>query len=116
MHLDGWIAETLVYKAALSETDLDSVISYLNNKYFLSTSPPGDHNGDGKVNAADYALWRKDPTLHGNDQGYLDWRANFGDVAPAAGASIGGGNAVPEPTAAMLLITAVLASACCRRR
>ena len=35
----------------------------------------GDYNGDGKVDAADYVVWRKtdDATA-----GYSDWRTNFG--------------------------------------
>jgi hypothetical protein len=65
----------------------------------------GDYNGDGKVNAADYVLWRKDPASHGNDPGgYNAWRANFGSP-PGSGAGAGSQfGAVPEPSAIVLLL------------
>ena len=53
---------------------------------------PGDYNEDGKVDAADYVAWRKNPTVHGgNPGGYNTWRQNFGE--PGAGSD----GAVPEP-------------------
>jgi hypothetical protein len=64
---------------------------------------PGDFNGDGSVDAADYALWRSDPSSHGGAQGYTDWVNNFGQ-------SLGSGPlpsaTVPEPTSALLLLLA----------
>jgi autotransporter-associated beta strand protein len=46
------------------------------------TSAPGDYNGDGIVNSADYVLWRKDPLTYGGDPaGYNVWRANFGSIS-----------------------------------
>lgn len=80
---------------------------------FLAASVPvlpGDYNGNGKVEGADYVLWRK--TLgqtgtklaaDGNDNGVVYdgdfqlWRANFG-IASASAA------AVPEPSALTLVI------------
>ncbi len=62
---------------------------------------PGDFNGDGKVDAADYVIWRK---YDGNDAaGYDTWRANFGTPA-GNGVAIA---TVPEPPAALLMIVAV---------
>ena len=62
---------------------------------------PGDFNGDGKVDAADYVVWRK---YDGNDAtGYATWRANFGTPA-GSGAAVA---TVPEPPAALLMIVAV---------
>jgi hypothetical protein len=66
---------------------------------------PGDHNGDGKVDAADYVHWRKNDS--GNDQGYADWRANFGNPPGGGGASVGGQSTVPEPATALLALTAL---------
>jgi hypothetical protein len=44
----------------------------------------GDYNTDGKVDPADYALWRKNPTAFGGDPaGYNTWRTNFGTTAAA---------------------------------
>ncbi len=77
----------------------------------------GDYNGDGKVDAADYVVWRK--TNINGQQGYDDWRANFGRSAPGSG----GGTAVPEPAtpvllglAASLLLTARAARPCTHDR
>ena len=45
----------------------------------LVTTHPGDYDGDGDVDAADYVLWRKDPAANGGTpDGYDTWRANFG--------------------------------------
>lgn len=75
----------------------------------------GDYNNDGKVDAADYVLWRKSPTSFGGDPaGYNTWRANFGNP-PGSGSGITGG-AVPEPGTIALLGTALIALAYPRRR
>jgi hypothetical protein len=83
----------------------------------LITPAPGDFNGDGKVNAADYVLWRKNPSAYGGDPaGYNTWRANFGDP-PGSGSSLGGSGAVPEPGfLGLLSCAAVGAIGVCRRR
>jgi hypothetical protein len=64
---------------------------------------PGDFNSDGKVDAADYVLWRKTPAAYGGDPaGYNTWRQNFGNP-PGAGSGGGlNGGAVPEPTSILL--------------
>jgi hypothetical protein len=61
----------------------------------------GDHNGDGTVDAADYAAWAKNPSLYDGPQGYIDWAANFGMPAGSGAA------AVPEPNVGLLLIFGV---------
>jgi hypothetical protein len=63
----------------------------------------GDHNGDGTVDAADYALWRSDPGSYGAAQGYTDWVNNFGAMAGASNSS-SLTTAVPEPTSLGLLL------------
>jgi hypothetical protein len=77
----------------------------------------GDYNGDGKVDAADYVVWRKnDGTL----AGFNTWRGNFGAMM-GSGGSVGagaGGQAVPEPSSLVLTIAVGLAMICafvCRR-
>src|SRR4051812_3472186 len=48
---------------------------------FVQTALAGDYNGDGKVNAADYVLWRKNPANFGGDPaGYITWRNNLGSL------------------------------------
>jgi len=60
----------------------------------------GDYNGDGKVDAADYVMWRKNPGAFGGDPaGYTAWRNNFG--LPGTGFGAG---AVPEPTSVALVL------------
>jgi len=59
----------------------------------------GDYNNDGTVDAADYVVWRRDD---GTQQGYDDWRANFGMSLPGAGG--GSGGAVPEPASFALVM------------
>lgn len=79
-----------------------------------SLSLPGDYNADGKVDGADYVLWRKSPSTYGGDPaGYNTWRAHYGQTA-GAGTSLGGG-AVPEPATATLLLIALAAYGCRRR-
>jgi hypothetical protein len=74
----------------------------------------GDYNGDGKVDAADYVVWRKDPGSFGGAQGYVDWAANFG--AMAGGGSSQGTGAVPEPGTLVLTAGLLVAAFAGRRR
>jgi GH35 family endo-1,4-beta-xylanase len=60
---------------------------------------PGDFNGDGKVDAADYLVWRK---TDGSSAGYNLWRTNFGKTL-GSGAGTSANVAVPEPTTLVLL-------------
>jgi hypothetical protein len=67
----------------------------------------GDYNGDGKVDAADYVVWRK---TDGSVDGYNTWRANFGAMS-GSGSNLANA-AVPEPSAwALALWACVMASA-----
>lgn len=91
----------------------------------VETFGPGDFNADGKVNAADYVVWRDgfvpfDPlmpnlrSIYTMDD-YDIWRAHFGTGA-GAGTTVG---AVPEPTGLLLVLVAIGASVSlsgCRRR
>jgi hypothetical protein len=81
---------------------------------------PGDYNGDGTVNAADYVVWRKGGPLANevdtpgtvNQADYTEWRVRFGNTGIAVGGGLAGGgrveSAVPEPaTFAILWIAAI---------
>jgi len=84
----------------------------------------GDYNNDGRVDAADYVVWRQhlgqSYQLLNEDtnstpgsvtiEDYAIWRANFGAAAPGSGSGFAG-QAVPEPSALALLLTAL--AACC---
>ena len=61
---------------------------------------PGDYNGNGVVDAADYVVWRK---RGGTQEEYNTWRTNFGRTSGAA--SLAAATA-PEPTSCVLLILA----------
>ncbi len=80
----------------------------------------GDYNTDGRVDAADYTVWRDNlgstgPGLAADGDGDLDvdgddyaiWRSNFGNSANASLTSTAA--SVPEPTAVVLLLGIVLA-------
>jgi beta-glucanase (GH16 family) len=83
-------------------------------------SLPGDFNNDGKVDAADYVVWRKNETANNplpNDNGLTTqaarfslWKSSFGNMA-GSGASSG---AVPEPSAFVLAMFASAVAAGCR--
>lgn len=85
---------------------------------------PGDFNNDGKVDAADYNVWRKNTANVAlqNDNGvgtqaarYSLWRSNFGN-GPGAGS--GGGlsaGAVPEPAAIGLVLMGLASLGLVRR-
>jgi hypothetical protein len=72
---------------------------------------PGDYNGNGTVDAADYVLWRNGGPLQNevdavgtiNAADYTAWRARFGNTAGSStGATV---NAiVPEPATLVLLM------------
>ena len=65
---------------------------------------PGDYNNNGKVDAADYVLWRNGGPLANESEtpgsvtaeDYTAWRASFGNPAPGAGLGTGTA-AIPEP-------------------
>jgi hypothetical protein len=66
----------------------------------------GDYNGDGKVTAADYVVWKNGGSPTPNSPGdYTTWKANFGKTA-GSGSSLGTAAAVPEPASVMLLLLA----------
>jgi hypothetical protein len=64
---------------------------------------PGDFNGDGQVDTADYVVWRKSD---GSPEGYNRWRTNFGRTAGSG--SVASSAAVPEPAAVTLFVVSML--------
>jgi hypothetical protein len=74
----------------------------------------GDYNNNGKVDGADYVVWRK--TI-GTPAAYTLWRSNFGNTGSGAGGGMGSSvsAAVPEP-ASWALVSAVACFAFTRRQ
>jgi len=130
--IDG--ANTVLY-ATTAESSANKLISFIDTgasstASILATAPTntvyrgvglvpsvglaGDYNNDGKVDAADYVIWRKNPGANGGDPaGYTAWRANFGTGGPGAGLGAG---AVPEPTSVALLVLGLVALGCRQKR
>jgi hypothetical protein len=79
-----------------------------------ATVLPGDFNGNGVVDAADYVVWRKRLGTTYTQIDFNTWRANFGQTAGSA-AGIGTNALVPEPATTLLLLVAVLVI-CSRQR
>jgi hypothetical protein len=73
----------------------------------------GDYNNDGKVDAADYVVWRNGGPLQNEtvtpgtiSQGdYTAWRLNFGGTTTTPGSGLAAsGAAVPEPGSGLLAV------------
>jgi hypothetical protein len=115
------------------ETDLELEFSVagigpiIGGVLFAGVAPdvPGDYNGNGIVDAADYTVWRdrlgQNVTLLNEVDGvtpgmvtqhdYIEWKARFGNTAGAgsgSGSSALSTGAVPEPSAGVLVWLALL--------
>jgi autotransporter-associated beta strand protein len=84
---------------------------------------PGDYNGNGVVDAADYTVWRDrlgqtfqltnenpDDTNPGfvDQDDYAFWKSQFGSSVGSGAGATGLASAIPEPSAARLFILGVL--------
>jgi hypothetical protein len=79
---------------------------------------PGDYNNDGKVDAADYVVWRKTGSTSDD---YNTWRTSFGRSLVAGSGSVllsaeSLSAAVPEPTTVLLLGFTIAGGVLCGRR
>jgi hypothetical protein len=103
--------QDLRFEFLMEGEDLPSIGTVLYGAFTPPTNPsagiPGDFNQDGKVDAADYVVWRK---TDGMQAEYNLWRANFGRTS-GSGSSLGSSAAVPEPGTLGLLLLATIASA-----
>lgn len=111
------------YTLMLSDENIAGALSKsltltLTGSVMAAAGLPGDYNGDGIVDAADYTVWRatfgQTVTAHsgadGDGDGMVDdgdyqvWSNNFGATSPGSGAGARAGSAaVPEPSALVLL-------------
>jgi autotransporter-associated beta strand protein len=109
-------------------TGTNSAITISNITSIDTGGQLGDFNNDGRVNAADYTVWRNNlgateaNLLNGNGDGgtvgpsdYALWKLHFGEP-PGAGAGGLSASNVPEPCALGLAIVAIVGFTVCRRR
>lgn len=96
---------TLEFLPQLTETTLSVLV------IDTTETLPGDFNGDGTVNAADYTVWR-DGDLPGGARSLelALWRNNFGRTL-----SLPAANAAPEPLSAFVALLGVSAGLGFRR-
>ncbi|BBO33710.1 dockerin type I repeat-containing protein [Lacipirellula parvula] len=122
----GNIAELIIFSKKLTAQEYADVGAYLSQKYFTpGASVPGDYNGDGSVNGDDLAVWKTQygqalpaaPNADGTGDGVIDGADFlFWQRAMGGGAGVAAASAVPEPTSALLLVSAVSMLAWERRR
>ena len=86
-----------------------------------SLGVPGDYNGNGVVDGADYVVWRNGGPLQNevdnpgtvNQADYTAWRARFGNSG--AGSGLGDSAAVPEPATLLLSLVMICFTLSVRR-
>lgn len=91
---------------------------YVGTVRYIDAGLPGDFNGNGTVDAADYTVWRDnlggdESVLMGNGNGmngvdpadYDLWKSNFGTTSNAVVSA----SAVPEPSSLLLLVLGFVA-------
>jgi hypothetical protein len=126
----------------LTQEQIEDLVAFMNtltDNTFLTTSLfsnpfvalPGDYNGDGAVDSGDYQVWRASAgdtsTLVADGDGngtvdsadYVLWRKNLGRTWQDLATGSGSGTsltAVPEPTAAALIMIASLCALARSRR
>jgi len=85
----------------------------------LMAGVPGDYNGNGKVDAADYVVWRNGGPLQNevdtpgivNAADYTAWRARFGNTSGAGSVTFAiVPVSIPEPATVLLAVLGLLAS------
>lgn len=118
------------FKSFFSEVT-DSYAWTTLNQIIVDTVPDtdvgllGDYNGDLKVDAADYTIWRdtlnstSDLRADGDNSGTVDqndydlWKANFGESS--GGGALSSNSVVPEPSTLLMFVVAAIVSTLFRR-
>jgi hypothetical protein len=118
-----------IFNTATNELDRDLALSFTTSTgrtvigqviYISGSSVPGDYNGDGVVDAADYTVWRNNlganMTLPNENpaattpgvvdaEDYAFWKSQFG--SSAASGTLGSAT-VPEPSTVVLILSGSL--------
>jgi hypothetical protein len=113
---NGFLEGTNAFRIALSTNTDGAQIYQIDNFRFISLASeglPGDFNQDGKVDAADYVVWRKNG---GTPEEYDLWREHFGEIATPGSGGGDGQSAVPEPAAGLVLMAILIPGVLVTRR
>lgn len=94
----------LFNQGQLSALQMTTGATAINTAAADATNLAGDFNSDGKVDAADYTVWRNGLGGAYDQSDYTDWKTNFGDTA---GSGSHGATSVPEPAGLVLGIVAL---------
>jgi hypothetical protein len=108
----GSASEVDLLRIVWPDGSKQSVANVGANQYLTISYMPGEYNGDGIVDAADYVTWRRGLGTIYNAKDYNIWRSHVGQSVSGAGF----GAAVPEPATASLLILAALSALSFYRR
>ena len=108
----------------IDDPEISLEVDFDNVRLDATPFTPGDYNGNGTLDAADYTVWRDTLTAAGSDllndptPGTVDesdfqyWRDNFGATLGSGAVSV---TAVPEPTSGALFLAGLLAMVFHRR-
>jgi hypothetical protein len=116
--------DQLTFRVVFKNTTISAVVVA-----DLTPFQPGDYNGDGVVDTADYVVWRNtlgstsELAADGTGNGIIDegdwviWRQNFGETITdgISGAASATGAATPEPGACLLLMLGAVSLSALRR-
>lgn len=122
LHAQGYTASEPFFfvhrTSGLTNAPRDAAAQWARDNYaaLVQQDLPGDYNGDGSIDAADYTVWRDtlgsttelaadgdgDLTIGAGD--YNLWRNAFGSAGDSNGI---GGTGVPEPTGVVLIASAL---------
>jgi hypothetical protein len=81
-------------------------IAHVNADQYLTVQyMPGEFNGDGIVDAADFVTWRNGLGTIYNAKDYNSWKAHLGETTGTGGAT--GASGVPEPCILGLVVVGV---------
>ncbi len=90
--------------AVAGPNDVPDPMAYLAaNGFLLPSSTPGDFDGDGDVDGADFLKWQRGESPNGvpgvsvSAADLAEWQGAYGNLTAAVGA-------VPEPTSVLLLV------------
>jgi hypothetical protein len=131
LKIDGFVDGTNYLRIGVATNTNGGFVYQIDNFCILTADTgglAGDYNGDGKVDAADYTVWRDnfgatdESSLNGNGDGmngvdaedYALWKLHFGETATGSGSVAVA--SVPEPFTSGMAMLGMAAAAFIRRK